>query len=59
MTYMKENENLLSKKGQQDKPEKVAAQEKEAESQPALKPRPYNEFTRKIDLNYHKIGLRK
>ena len=23
-----------------------------------IKPRAYNEFTKKIDLNYHKIGLR-
>mmetsp|Transcript_39357 Transcript_39357/g.60169 ORF Transcript_39357/g.60169 Transcript_39357/m.60169 type:complete len:134 (-) Transcript_39357:31-432(-) len=59
MAYRKENDTLLATKGKQDKPEKVIAQEAKAATEPALKPRAYNEFTKKIDLNYHKIGLRK
>ena len=54
LDYKNENPHLLSLKGKQEKPALLQKQEEGIQ----LKPRPYNEFTKKIDLNYNKLKLR-
>ena len=59
MEFKNENAELLKVKGVQEKTEKLKKEEEAQGPGIHLKPRAYNEFTKKIDLNYHKIGLRK
>ena len=51
--------NIVGPKGQEQVEENVPKFMKSELKKEEIKPRAYNEFTKKLDKNYHKLNLRK
>ena len=51
--------NIVGPKGQEQVEDSVPKFMKSELKKEEIKPRAYNEFTKKLDKNYHKLNLRK